>query len=218
MSAPARLWLVGEHNPYSRDPRHDLYPDPVNSAGWRLCERILRMGPREYLRGTLRRNLLRTARWSAPGARRAARELAGDFREGDAVVLLGARVRDAFGLSGAPPLWRALQVVDGALLAIAPIRLAPPPILGSAGELARRGVALVLLPHPSGRCLAWNPGPGESRGEPARRARVAVRLAAPWVADQLREPALGDPEWICRCDPPRPRPGEHRLACRRGEA
>lgn len=49
--------LVGEDNPYSDNPHMVLYPHPPNSAGGRLCLRVLGMTMREYLGTFDRANL-----------------------------------------------------------------------------------------------------------------------------------------------------------------
>ena len=138
--------LVGESNPYGADPRYALYPDPPGCAGYRLCHKVLGIDARDYLRAFERVNLLQGPRWSVPKARAAASALVqrtdgGWSRPGGRpLVLLGRRVAAAFGLGDILPFTRV-------------------PI----GEWT-----FVLLPHPSGRCRAWNdPGSFE-------RARALV--------------------------------------------
>ena len=96
--------LVGESNPYGADPRYALYPLPKGSAGDRLCRLVLQMGLREYVKAFERVNLC-AGPWSTPGAREAARRifLARDYlKDGSQVVMLGAKVTNAFGFNFAP--------------------------------------------------------------------------------------------------------------------
>lgn len=133
--------LVGEANPRSGDERLALYPRPRTSAGGRLCHSIFRMAEREYLRAFDRVNLCPRA-WCDEDAReRAADVFALAKRRGQSVVLLGARVSRAFGFDFEP---FSVRYVEGA--------------------------RVLTLPHPSGRCRAWN--------DPAavRRARRLVGL------------------------------------------
>lgn len=109
---------MGELNPYGADPTYALYPYPVNSAGGRLCRRVLGLEPREYLRRYRRVNLC-ARRWSLAEARAAAAAL----EERGVTVLLGAKVCAAFRVEYLP-----FSVQGGR----------------------------VVLPHPSGRCRAWN--------------------------------------------------------------
>ena len=119
--------LVGELNPYGADPRAALWPAPVNSSGWRLCTKILGMTPRTYLRNFDRMNLC-AGTWSKVTAKTAALDIMA-HREGP-LVLLGAKVCDAFGVAY-QPFSVQLNLLDP------------------------RNEILVL-PHPSGRCFAWN--------------------------------------------------------------
>lgn len=123
--------LVGEDNPYGVDSRYALYPNPVRSAGFRLCHTIL--GFRSawgYLRAFDRVNLC-AGRWSMPEARAKASEIARE-RDGRVVILLGAKVSTAFGFAY-DPFVRWGRGPDG----------------------AGPGV-VIILPHPSGRCRLWN--------------------------------------------------------------
>jgi hypothetical protein len=136
------VWLIGENNPYSRDPRFDLYCKPPESAGGRLCRVILGMTKRDYLRAFRRLNLLRQLKWSAPAAREAADGILCERGDADQLVLLGSKVFGAFA-HALPQGWRWQPFT-------------------TAG-----GGRLLLLPHPSGRCRLWNePGAVER----ARRA------------------------------------------------
>jgi hypothetical protein len=119
--------LVGELNPYGADSYFALYPAPPGCAGDRLCRLVLQMEPDEYLARFERVNLC-SGRWSAPAARRRADELTCHVNHRySALVLLGAKVADAFGL------------------AFSPFNAVP----------SGRGCLAVMLPHPSGRCRLW---------------------------------------------------------------
>lgn len=125
-----RTWLIGENNPYSADPRHALYPHPPQCAGARLC-RILGMTEAEYLAAFERRNLLSQPKWSVPAACKAASALVGPLRAGDRLILLGAKVTNAFGLK--------FVVLEESALA-----------------MSGREVLALVIPHPSGLSRAWN--------------------------------------------------------------
>ena len=142
-----RPLLVGELNPYGGDPRRALYPLPKNSAGGRLCRKVLGLGPVEYLRRFDRRNLC-VGSWTNRAARAAASEIAANLKPDSKLVLLGAKVCAAFG-------WRYepfdLRLVGADL------------------------VPLVILPHPSGRCRTWNDPDSYHRAREAlRRAGIEV--------------------------------------------
>lgn len=126
--------LVGELNPYGGDPKFALFDLPVNSAGWRLRNHILRVERRTYF-GFKRHNLC-VGRWSNDDARREAGRLyleVYDSRRVEATfVLLGKKVAAAFGHRAVDPFTRD---------AVHP------------GDQPGR---LVFLPHPSGRCRTYN--------------------------------------------------------------
>jgi hypothetical protein len=161
----ARVWLVGEHNPYGSDPRFALYPYPPNSAGGRLA-RVLGIDRRGYLGAFERRNLLDVERWSAPAARDAAARVRAEMADGDSAVLLGARVAAAFGFTF-EPLRVHRRFADGR----------GDPDLEA--RLGQRGIAFLLVPHPSGRSRAWN--------DPALAPRVRAAVAALRTGDHLVE-------------------------------
>lgn len=119
--------LVGECNPYGMDPRFALYPGPVNSAGWRLCYRILGLSERQYLKTFLRYNLSDDP-FSVVQARESVKKIIAT--QDGPVILLGAKVCLAFNAPYDP------FTVQTSLLG--PER------------------ALYILPHPSGRSRAWN--------------------------------------------------------------
>lgn len=127
-SGPTRPWLVGELNPYGADPDMALYPLPEYASGGRLA-RILGLSRTEYLRSFERRNLC-VGKWSMKAARIAAAQIE---READCapLVLLGAKVCDAFGFEFKP----FVACVTG-------------------DEVPRSPV--VRLPHPSGLSRLWN--------------------------------------------------------------
>lgn len=137
MTAP-RAWLIGESNPYQSGEDHgfDLYPLPPHSAGGRLCSKILGLTVEEYLERFERRNLLNgVSRWSVPAARVAADKLLAEHPDGDALVLLGARVTAAFG-----------RAFDGLF----------EPCVAWVGTSAPRERRVLVLPHPSGLSRAWH--------------------------------------------------------------
>lgn len=121
----SRVILVGEANPYGADPRYALYFEPPQSAGGRLCKVVLGMTGREYLRTFHRVNLC-PSKWSAPVARARAGELMALHAP---IVLLGAKVCDAFGVE------------------FDPVRTS---------MFADTGEPYVVIPHPSGLSRGWN--------------------------------------------------------------
>lgn len=130
--------IVGESNPYGPDEEFALYPAPHGCAGWRLCHLVMRLDPDVYVESFERVNLLHQARWSAPLARDAARQLVQHYPEIDRIwILLGSKVSSAFGLQYA----------------------APTVVVGRPAEWEHRDVlcprTIVTLPHPSGRSRAW---------------------------------------------------------------
>lgn len=131
-------WLIGEANPYQseNDPDFAMYPDPPESAGGRLCHRILRMSTTDYLRSFERRNLLH-GKWSSPKAREAAQALMNEAK-GAPFVLLGAKVCAAFGVAFDPFTY----------IAFYPAGVGPK-------------ISGIRLPHPSGLSRGWNE-PGSS--------------------------------------------------------
>jgi hypothetical protein len=134
---------VGEANPYGGDPEYALWPAPRGCAGDRLCRLVLQMGEEEYLDRFERVNLCPTA-WSI----RAARDRASQLLESrdSAVVLLGARVCDAF------------------RVAFRPFSLTQSPSRPT----------LVVLPHPSGLSRLWNEPGAYARARQVLREAGAV--------------------------------------------
>jgi hypothetical protein len=118
-----RVLVCGELNPYGADPRTALYHLPRGASGDRL-RRILGLRDCEYA-GLLDKVNLCQGRWSDDeAAGRAVTCL--ESQQHEVMVLLGARVRRAFG-GPAPFEW----------------------------SVVRRKL-LVGLPHPSGMCRVWN--------------------------------------------------------------
>src|SRR4051812_45082997 len=72
--------LVGEDNPYGGRPANALLPEPVGSAGWRLCVKIFGMDPRQYMLAFVRYNLC-VGRWNTAEAERRAHGLGLLYRE-----------------------------------------------------------------------------------------------------------------------------------------
>lgn len=126
-STPKTL-LIGEANPYGADPKFALYPYPEQSAGGRLCRQILGLQAVAYLRRFDRVNLC-GAVWSLKHARSSALAILENAAR--PTVLLGAKVCRAFNIPYAP--------FDK--------------VTSSSSTGPRE---LVILPHPSGRCLLWN--------------------------------------------------------------
>lgn len=146
--------LVGEDNPYSRDPRHALLYAPPHSAGGRLCRLILRHKPAHYLREYERVNLC-TGKWNEVEARGEAAKIASRVRGAAPIVLLGAKVCRAFAVRYEPHSSVRVRVVP------------------EGGE--RWDQVFAVLPHPSARCRAWNePGAFDRAREVLRAAGVPV--------------------------------------------
>lgn len=132
-----RPLLVGESNPLSSRPEHALWPWPPGCSGDHLRS-ILGLSLLDYFRLFDRTNLLE-GRWLPRAAREAAVALDASVPAAVPLVLLGARVREAFDLSHQALLcsWEGL----------------------GPWSRWRRWVA---VPHPSGRSRAWNrPGSRE---------------------------------------------------------
>lgn len=120
--------LVGEVNPYSARLEHALYPTPPGCSGWRVWKMLEeRCGATrsDYANAFDRRNLVRGT-WDVAKAKAEAGRIHA-HAAGATVVLLGEKVRRAFGL---------------------PRELVHP--------IVRDGVTYRQVPHPSGRCLFYN--------------------------------------------------------------
>lgn len=148
-----KVLLVGEDNPQSSEPEHALYNYPPACAGWRL-QRIFGLEDETYL--ALDRINLCCPRWSGPESLRRAQACVVNGRPWSVIVMLGAKVRGAF----ARALGEHRQAIEE----------------WSVTEVCDHGVTkLLALPHPSGRCQAWN----DPRA--AVRARTILRELAPEV-------------------------------------
>lgn len=84
--------LVGEDNPYGADPRHALYPHPEQSAGGRLCFKVLGLTRQEYMSRFDRVNLC-SSNWNMAEAKSTARIISAKY---ETIVLLGKKVAAAF--------------------------------------------------------------------------------------------------------------------------
>lgn len=157
--------LVGENNPYGPDPHFALYPLPPQSAGGRLCRTILGLSRADYLTIFDRRNLLSQPKWSIRNARASAdliRRMVEKRELGDHIILLGTKVAAAFEIPYEP--FKMFQTGRSSFWSSDPFK---------------RNVHFLVLPHPSGRCRAWN--------DPAAigRARDAVRAFVPELKEIL---------------------------------
>ena len=156
----SRVLVVGELNPYGAQEWAALYPYPEGSSGDRL-RRMMGLSVQAYKQ--LGRANLCIGIWSTSSAVVRCSALVNLYVKASvdltaasnavpkvdvpvAVVLLGAKVRDVF---------RGPSEFE--------VRY----------DLA--GIRMVGLPHPSGRCRAWNT-PGA-----AQRTRDLLREAAPWI-------------------------------------
>lgn len=140
--------VVGELNPHGSDPSYALYHEPENSAGGRLCRRIMGLRVVSYHRYTRRFNLC-TGTWNAARATAEALRIETEVA-GTAIVLLGRKVAEAFGVGATSPYSRLLS-----------------------RRVPDRETPLLLLPHPSGRNREWN-DPASYQ-----RARVLLALERP---------------------------------------
>ena len=155
----SRLVIVGESNPYGRDPSMALFHLPRHASGDRLREHL---GLTDATYEALDKVNLCAGKWSMAEARRRADELVPDYQ---VLVLLGAKVRAVFGGRGGAA-WGTTANVS------------PFCAQHRSGTLPgpyHHVCTLVALPHPSGLSRAWN--------EPGARLRARSILAkhAPWV-------------------------------------
>lgn len=122
----SRPLLVGEQNPYRSDPRYALYPEPVTSAGSRLCRRVMGLTVEEYIRSYDRVNLC-DGEWRAKEARERAVKLQDSY---SLIVALGRNVQRAFGIDRPPfSVWNSWE---------------------------SEGTVFLVLPHPSGLNRLWD--------------------------------------------------------------
>lgn len=123
-----RPLLVGEDNPHSGDPRAALFPAPDGTAGHRLAVKVFGLSRGDYLSRFYRANLC-AGKWGAAEARATARGIvAASQQRARVIVLLGRKVAEAFELEYAP----------------------------FSRTIALGYNLVIMLPHPSGRCRAWN--------------------------------------------------------------
>lgn len=149
--------VVGEDNPFGKDPRYALYHEPENSAGGRLRRLVMGLRVVSYHRYTVRYNLC-AGKWSSKEAfSSASRLLETHPAPPNTLVLLGAKVCRAFCVDYAP------------------------------FTLHDYGV---ILPHPSGRCRAWN---NLGAFHVARRLLREARPDVPW--GNIDETV----KWVVKC-------------------
>lgn len=130
--------IIGLFNPHSADPLHALAPTPQGSSGYRLWSMVNEVDPavgKLYRHVFDRRNLLTFDADVRKPVRHwlEAKRMIETFQEGDTVVTLGNEVCRAFSENLSSPIHRTPihpQVIDG--------------------------VTWRMLPHPSGRTLAYN--------------------------------------------------------------
>lgn len=145
----SEILLVGEDNPYGADPRFALYHKPRHASGNRLRQHL---GLRDSTYEKLAKINLCTKAWTIVEAR--VRALSVKYqvsRDLDVIVLLGAKVRGAFGFAETEFF----------------------------GVVSEPGVipVFVVLPHPSGLSRPWNqPGAREE----ARKILKRVAPTVPW--------------------------------------
>lgn len=149
MEMTGRLLLLGENNPYGSDPEVALYCYPPGCAGYRL-RRILGLPQHQYL--ALHRKNLCDGDWNKDAAKQRAMELLSPEAPWRVIVLLGRKVTETF----------ERLVLDNEKIVPFSTRACCP------------GMALVSLPHPSGRnAAAW------SNPQQHERARQILRELAP---------------------------------------
>ena len=150
-----RVLLVGEANPYGGDPSYALFPRPKNCAGWNLCYRILGISDHDYLRLFERRNLCHRY-WTVTGGDVGMRKIISESRL-PVFVLFGRKVATAWARACGHCVYKPFAIENGP-----------------------RQPAVLFLPHPSGRCRAWN------RPGAYQRARIALLEIAPWLAPYVK--------------------------------
>lgn len=129
MAIPTRVTVIGELNPFGVNPRLALYHLPRTSSGNRL--RII-MGLSDVEYSKLRKLNLCIGKWDSVRAKACAFACIIGAKESsdthDLLILLGSKVRDAFGVPNKEFWW----------------------------EEQGGNTTLVTLPHPSGRNPVWN--------------------------------------------------------------
>lgn len=141
-----RVVFVGEDNPYGGNPFYALYPYPRRASGDNL-RRHLGLTDNEYLK-IFRHNLCQ-GKWGMKEARAEAKRLA-ETGPWDLVVMLGAKVKKAFGLE-IPSF--------------------------SAASMEPLTKTFIALPHPSGLNRDWNK-PGANQRAQELLQRYAPEI--PW--------------------------------------
>lgn len=168
--ACAKILLVGEDNPLHVDPHFALYHQPPGCAGHRLQSKILGLRPRQSYLPIWRANLC-TGGWDRTMASDRAALLVGQAGPWNVVVMLGAKVGDAFKRA---TRWTGINdsftttVVPGSTLATS---------CGLRGAAMPEDTTFVALPHPSGRNTLWN---DSTKIAMARVLLVAVAPGVPW--------------------------------------
>jgi hypothetical protein len=132
----SRLVLIGEAPAGGRGLEGEVLPALEGAVGRRLA-RMMEVSDAVYERETTRYNVYETPqdgeRWLVAPARHRALQLMGNFRHGDRVILLGAKVESAFALGIRNAYeWRAFMRASGDTFLVA------------------------RVPHPSGRNRVLN--------------------------------------------------------------
>lgn len=147
--------LIGQNNPLSTRPGHELYPAPDGCTGhrlWRMLHARTGAFRQQYLDAFERRNLVRGMQFDRMRARASAYEFVCELSgSGRTIVLLGNAVREAFH-------WvlkdHGCLVQSGALDCDPHEIHGLPPVLIHPQQVA--GCTWRQVPHPSGRNLWYN--------------------------------------------------------------
>lgn len=151
--------LVGELNPYGSDPGFALYPFPEYASGARLCQLIIQVPRRLYMKHFDRANLC-NGKWSIREARAQVNRLL--KRQPKKIVLLGSKVCSAFGLTFIP--FKQQKYITPEL---------------------KSSVDVVILPHPSGLCRIWNePNAFERANAALQKAGIIEKICIPITTDE----------------------------------
>lgn len=173
--ACSRILIVGEDNPQSSRPEHALFCAPDGVAGHRLQSKIFAIPRAAYL--AIWRTNLCSPTWDLRAARERARELLAPVKLHDGgqappwnvVGLLGAKVAEV-----------AMEAIDHPH-PIKPFERRPWTFAIDDQTEPKRWMAhsgdMVYIPHPSGRCRAWN-DPASVHKVRAIMAEVAPEI--PW--------------------------------------
>ena len=167
-----RILLLGEDNPLSSRPEHALFCYPANCAGERLQSKIF--GVLRYVYLAMWRTNLCSPKWSVKAARERAKVLlaTANLHEGqkpqpwDVVVCLGTKVAEVVA--------EAAQVMPARPF---DTRFWSRFVDEKPGSITMGSGHLVFLPHPSGRCRAWN---DPATVHKARAAMAEVAKDIPW--------------------------------------